>query len=449
MITRNKFNGIINGKELRDYKTKIDWTDKDFDNRLKKITEIFNLNDMGISDDEFWQEVWDCGVCKVSINTTDARWEETDVSRLLEMMGSYLLYSYNKKEKRKSKETVLNDALSYEDVADDRNYRLAPPDKISESDYKVRELFRGTYEDYVKKVSQTNYDIKSKESWEAIKYNEEEKIKLLKDAKRNLDVLKKQMEKIKNGEVLQFNKEEKIRRIGSTADIGLDVQLERYGLSNQSILDIEEKIKLEFENMSKSEKEKYFRNTNVTLRHLQGNISDVKDYMLSCKLSYTNRVMIKPLKCSTNNNILEKIDYLDPTHVKGMLILGKMKLDPSKDMAIISNDINKKVKEMYSVGQLSDRDIYIIEGIRFNVPHETLGKELGVTANAISKILNRICDNIAKSFYDDHMDWYFLNVSKGKYKKCSKCGEIKLTNQFDKKGKQGLQSRCKSCRKNS
>jgi formylmethanofuran dehydrogenase subunit E len=41
-----------------------------------------------------------------------------------------------------------------------------------------------------------------------------------------------------------------------------------------------------------------------------------------------------------------------------------------------------------------------------------------------------------------------VNISK--YKQCSKCGEIKLVQRFDKdaKGKDGYKNICKICRKN-
>lgn len=434
MLTNVRFKGEIDGKNLYDYKYKIDWNEKDFNKRKLLLNDILNLNEYGISNDLFWQDIWDCGICKVNIGVNDTRWEETDVAIFLESMGSYLLYGYEKKEKKGNKEIELNEGWTYNDVVTDKNYRLAPPIKIQQSDYKMRDLFNGSYEDYVNKVSKTRYEIKSRDSWERIKHNEEEKIKLLTEAKHNLNILKRQMEKMKKEGGLQYNKNEVIKVSNMNVQLRLSKQLERYGLSNENVLDIESKI-YKFRD----------RGTNVALYHLTNNLKDMKDYMISCKLAYTNIVKINPPKCPTNYNVLEKIDYLDSTHIKAMLLLDEMKLDPSKDLAIIAYDINKKIKDMYSLGEISDREMYIIEGIRYNVSYPKLAKELGITTNAVEKTLNRLCDKIVKSFYEDIIDLHFLNESKGKYKKCSRCGEVKLVNQFSKNGNR-LRSNCKNCK---
>ncbi len=51
---------------------------------------------------------------------------------------------------------------------------------------------------------------------------------------------------------------------------------------------------------------------------------------------------------------------------------------------------------------------------------------------------------------DDLLDWYFTHVEKGKYKRCSRCGQIKLAhNKYfskNKTSKDGFYSICKACR---
>ena len=63
---------------------------------------------------------------------------------------------------------------------------------------------------------------------------------------------------------------------------------------------------------------------------------------------------------------------------------------------------------------------------------------------------NKIPNLIASAAEDEYLDWYYLNIEKGKYKKCSRCGEIKLAHNkyFSKNNtsKDGFYSICKSCR---
>lgn len=63
---------------------------------------------------------------------------------------------------------------------------------------------------------------------------------------------------------------------------------------------------------------------------------------------------------------------------------------------------------------------------------------------------NKIPKIIASQAEDDTLDWYFLNVEKGKYKRCSRCGQIKLAhNKYfskNKTSKDGFYSICKKCR---
>lgn len=63
---------------------------------------------------------------------------------------------------------------------------------------------------------------------------------------------------------------------------------------------------------------------------------------------------------------------------------------------------------------------------------------------------NKIPNLIASQAEDEYLDWYYLNVEKGKYKRCSRCKEIKLAhNKYfskNKTSKDGFYSICKACR---
>jgi hypothetical protein len=63
---------------------------------------------------------------------------------------------------------------------------------------------------------------------------------------------------------------------------------------------------------------------------------------------------------------------------------------------------------------------------------------------------NKIPKLIAAAAEEDFLDWWFLTQEKGEYKKCSRCGQIKLAhNRYfskNKSSKDGWYSICKSCR---
>lgn len=63
---------------------------------------------------------------------------------------------------------------------------------------------------------------------------------------------------------------------------------------------------------------------------------------------------------------------------------------------------------------------------------------------------NKIPGLLASQAEDNFLDTYYLSEAKGKYKKCSRCGEIKLAhNKYfskNKTSKDGFYSICKSCR---
>lgn len=64
---------------------------------------------------------------------------------------------------------------------------------------------------------------------------------------------------------------------------------------------------------------------------------------------------------------------------------------------------------------------------------------------------NKIPALISSAAEDEFLNWYYLEIKKGKYKKCSRCGEVKLAHNkyFSKNStsRDGFYSICKECRK--
>ena len=96
------FRGSIGGKTILDYKNKLDYNIESLDERKDMIKELLSLeyvDGVEFSNDEFWNEIWDMGVCKAGINTDESLWSETNVSLTLESMSNYLLAKHTKDKK--------------------------------------------------------------------------------------------------------------------------------------------------------------------------------------------------------------------------------------------------------------------------------------------------------------------------------------------------------------
>ena len=432
-ITNGRFTGEIEGRNIFSYSNKLDYNIEDLEKRKDLVSEILNLDEIG-SKDKFWMDVWDMANCKVSLNVTDTLWTDTNVAQLLESMGTYLIAkdeSEEKKEKRRfnrpKKETSINNDYSsseYEVIKNDKNYRLAPPDEITNKDYRLRNIFSGDYNHYKEVIYKKYIDgLKEKivedsikrygfhdgvfedfscsklieeDKWNNLKRLELEKIELLNDAKRNLDVLKQQNKDILNGtlylhrdengnsiEEIEIYKYEFINRI-----MPCNIQLAKSGYSNSDIKSIEDKFLYQ----------KRIRSYGVGLRHISNNISDIKDYMLSCKLAYTNKVCISPDKNGVNMDILEYVDYENPKHIESILYLQGNEISYESDMSIISYDITKVIRDLRSINKLDDKDIYIIDGIRHKITQEVLAKELNISQPAIKKRISKITNKIIDKF---------------------------------------------------
>ena len=94
-----------------------------------------------------------------------------------------------------------------------------------------------------------------------------------------------------------------------------------------------------------------------------------------------------------------------------------------------------------------------IDGMQNIDIQETLQVEFGIkhSLEYISSLWRKkIPALIASAAEDIYLDWYYMNVEKGQYKKCSRCGEVKLAhNKYfskNKTSKDGFYSICKNCR---
>ena len=94
-----------------------------------------------------------------------------------------------------------------------------------------------------------------------------------------------------------------------------------------------------------------------------------------------------------------------------------------------------------------------IDGMQNIDIQEVLQFEFGIkhSVEYISSLWrNKIPKLIASAAEDEYLNWYYMNIEPGKYKRCSRCGKLKLAhNKYfskNKTSKDGFYSICKCCR---
>ena len=171
--------------------------------------------------------------------------------------------------------------------------------------------------------------------------------------------------------------------------------------------------------------------------------SALRDDMSYVQSSYNPLYIPKKLLKDNGSVTWDCLDTLDVTHVKPLLQLYREKdeYDFTSDIDCILYDLGKVLNKV----KLTDKQSEVLELWMHGATIKNIAKELNRDTTTISRNLDIIVKNIVQAYEEQLEDWYYLNICKGEYKRCSKCGEVKLINKFNKNGKKGLKSMCKIC----
>ena len=179
--------------------------------------------------------------------------------------------------------------------------------------------------------------------------------------------------------------------------------------------------------------------------------------------------LLKPILDVRTQKILDEkgevhstglINLYNPAHISAILCnYSKLKEDSWSSFASdakwllvdFENLVDAALKEKYPL--YYDLVIYKIDGKQNIEIQELLYEKHGIkhSVEYISSLWrNKIPKLIAEKAANDWLIWHFTIEEKGKWKRCSRCGQIKLAhNHFfsiNKTSKDGFYSICKECR---
>lgn len=170
---------------------------------------------------------------------------------------------------------------------------------------------------------------------------------------------------------------------------------------------------------------------------------EIKEDMLILKEKIKRPIYFKqPLKDSTATE-WDMLDWNNKDHVKSLLKIPKS-IDFTRDLTCMVYDIDNLIKKC-NFDNVEKEILYMWRSN--DNTQEKIAESLGTTQQNVDRILNKIVSKIIKEYKEIYEDWYFLNIEKGEYKVCKKCGEIKLVSKFGNKkdSKDGLSNICKKC----
>lgn len=414
------FKGRLAGLTIEDLRRQLDYNIDNQKERLILLTNIVNVDGLPNS---YFAEYFDTKInsgidyshFKVNINKTDYLSHEINICRVLEILADYILYSPDnaplvKKTKykfyRKGKfKQKLSAEVSLDAIVENINESTGGShdrDIIGEViDFLIRD--------------QGNYRVKIEQRISSPDLEEEE-LSCIKEYQNLIDAMQNTIERIEEEGVVAVYGEDKVKlMLNKTKD---------QKLTDKELNSLQGKLRYKLR-----KQKSYTKNDQIYCKdHLKGTI-----YFKSA------------LKGEENTNWL-LFNFTDIDQIKALLKLNVRNVNTDK--SILTMDLNNLLESVI----LNKKERIILELYMENdATFEAISEVIGDSPSAIKQTIDRIIKKIINKYEENYMDWVYLNYIKGVYKKCKICGDIKLTQRFnkDKTKKHGVKNICKKCLKSN
>lgn len=155
-------------------------------------------------------------------------------------------------------------------------------------------------------------------------------------------------------------------------------------------------------------------------KFLTKHMKEMKLDQLICKDMLYGTIYFKqplPDSCDTD---YDQFDFFDESHIRALLKVNNT--DLQTDVGCLVQDLKNLIKHI-AFDIIEEKILCLLQKDKSVVEiSDIIGLKQQYAEAKLKKIIKKIIDE----YYIVYEDWYYLNICKGKYKQCSKCGQIKL-----------------------
>lgn len=434
--TNNNFRGKMNGVSFYDLYTKSknircnaleelieEYNEKIFKTEIIDGKEFYNedlLVNVFIQDDEDGEKKYP-GKINLILNKTDSLYSDSNVCKFLESLGSELIKKYKCEDEDERSIKVYHNKALFEKAMDEQTELMKIAERSADARYSIENNLDDIFvlSNQSKCLIQNKRDINTTDELilaNQINYKLEKKIEKIKDIElSDLNDLYKEKYPIVETYYLTYKYYKELYNI-----------LTKYPKCEWD----KHKFKKIIGHGNKRKKKRIIKN-----------IYSLREDFIDSIHSKARFIMFKAPLPDQGCPSWEEYDNKEPSHVRYALQLSRNE-DLQNDVACIVYDLDYTI----SLCDFTDMQYQVLKLHRKGKTQEDIGKILNIKQQVVNKHVDSIVNKIVNKNWDLYEDWYYLNICKGTYKKCSKCREIKLTSQFSKKGNR-LQSQCKQCQR--
>lgn len=476
-FTNNNFRGMIDGKDLYYYTSDLNYKIKDTENRIKYIEDRLGSKLMGYKVLDRYNCTYD-----MKVQTNDKYWEEvfTQTSDValdkdglyqIEDGGKIKLVSYSEyiswcelNNKDALESTYVNDpfkAIHYEDIHEEDN--IYDDVEIERGEWK----YTGVNTSKIKLVLSQSDDIystsnvsKGLEKLGSYILNAPVHIKDGKEIpkKENLKYKIYNSRELFNRACQEYNTVNKFLKANGVTDKSEDLEGEAIPIFQPYKQNFNKVKTVKYMGYGDVKKYPILKSYSELYDRLKSELNNSNSKLDKKKLPYlmkglkddlnlVKQLAFKPIVFKSPLTPVPKSPYEDVfiPYKNELYAMLQSKVEDLRDLDMMCCHID--LLNIMKKCKFTERQLEILDLWSRDYSVTEIADILDISHPEVNNYFNRMLNKITKKYEEQYEDWIGFNYKKSEWKQCSRCGEVKLIQRFNKepKGFMGVKPHCKDC----